>query len=392
MAKDDFVIHAGPVRHVVVVRPESARQVLGGDPAFERNIAPTRNLFGRGLLRLDGAPWRARRQLFAPPFRGEMLDEAVPIIQEETTRMISAWRARSAPFKPARDLSFLTLRVLGRLLFGFEFEEGRHGGRSLHAALITLATDSVLRHLLPAPLVWAMNVRAVRSARRFLDGLCAEVLARGGDTPFMSALRAARAEGELDGPTAIDELRTFLIAGHETTATALAWTLATVASDPSIAAPLRPERELAARARSSEHVAELKATLLTVKEVMRLYPPVPLSVSVANADTSLGDLPIPRGTLVDVCAYVLHRLPWLWPDPDRFDAQRFVTPPPPGTWLPFLIGPHTCIGARLAMLELPLIAARILDAFELSLPDGPPRVNLRLSLHPAGLRLAVRPR
>jgi cytochrome P450 len=390
--RDDFEVWAGPVRHIVVVRPESVRQVLGGSAAFERNIGPTGNLFGRGMLRLDGAPWRARRQLFSPPFRRDAVDALVPIVQEETDRLITAWRAQSGAFKPTRELSFLTLRVLGRVFFGFDFDASRHGGRPLHAALITLATDSLLRHLLPRPLVAAMNHRAVASARRFLDALCETILRDGADTPFMATIRDALADGSLDHATAIDELRTFLIAGHETTATALAWTVALVASRPELLTALRGEAAAAAAARTPEDVAELDATLRLVKEVMRLYPPVPLSTSLAVESTTLGRLQVRRGAIIDICSYVLHRLPWSWPEPARLDPGRFLTAPAPGTWIPFLNGPHTCIGARVALCELPLIAARLIDAFDFGLPAGPPRVNLRISLNPAGLVITARPR
>lgn len=125
---------------------------------------------------------------------------------------------------------------------------------------------------------------------------------------------------------------------------------------------------------------------------MRLYPPVPISVSVATEDTQLGRIRVRRGTRIDVCSYVLHRLPWLWPEPGTIDPERFRATPAPGTWFPFLLGPHTCLGMRLALIELPLVAARLAGAFELTLPEGPPRPNLRLSLHPAGLTIAARAR
>ncbi len=101
---------------------------------------------------------------------------------------------------------------------------------------------------------------------------------------------------------------------------------------------------------------------------------------------------VARGTPIDVCSYVLHRLPWHWADAERFDPQRFLETPTPGTYFPFLLGAHTCLGARLAMVELPLMTARLVDAFDIRLPEGPPKLNLRLSLHPANLKIAVKPR
>jgi cytochrome P450 len=229
-------------------------------------------------------------------------------------------------------------------------------------------------------------------AREQIDELCAEILARGSDTPFMAALRGALAEGIFDRSVAIDELRTFLIAGHETTASALAWTVATLAEHPQLVGAVRAEAQAAADARTPEHVAEIEATLRLVKEVMRLYPPVPLNLSRAIEPTTLGPLRLARNTRVDVCSYVIQRLPWIWPDPNRVEPLRFVSNPVAGTWIPFLLGPHTCLGARLALIELPLIAARLIDTFDFVLPSGPPRVNLRVSLNPGGLEILARPR
>lgn len=392
--QDDFVVQAGLHPHVVVVRPDSAWQVLSGeDPAFERNIGPTEALFGDGLLRLEGEPWKARRQLLATAFRREALERVMEILREECDALIARWRARhGAPFKPTRELSFLMLRVLGRLLFGFHFDEARHGGRPLHAALITLSTHAVLRHFLPAPVVFALDGRAVRRARHMLAGVCAEILDEGQPTTFLDALRGAVRDGTLSRETAIDEVRTFLIAGHETTATALAWTVAVLAQQPTLVESLRAEAALVASATSTEQVTRLDVMNRAVKEVLRLFPPVPVSISRTNRPVRLGRLELGAGARIDVCSWVLHRMPALWPEPDRFDADRFLTTPAPGTWIPFLLGPHTCIGARLAMLELPYVAGRLVDAFSFSLPNGPPHANLRLSLNPAGLVLSATPR
>lgn len=390
--RDDYVIYAGTERRVVVVRPESAREVLFNRDKFERNTHPTKNLFGAGHLRLNGSTWRERRHVFAPPFRADSLDMLVPIVQDEADRLITLWRSRLGTFKPQRDLSFSMLRILGRLIFGFDFDEHEHGGRSLHRSLITLSMDSVLRHLLPRPLVWAMNWRELRFARRFLDGLSTQILEKGQSTPFMDALREAVAEGQINRATAIDEIRTFLVAGHETSATAIAWTLATLAEHPAVMTTLAQDLDASRNAQRLSDVEKLETTARVVKEVMRLFPPVPISCSRAKQDLTLGRIEVARGTTIDVCSYVLHRLPWHWADADRFDPQRFLETPTPGTYFPFLMGPHTCLGARLAMVELPLMTARLLDAFDIRLPEGPPKLNLRLSLHPANLRIAVEPR
>lgn len=390
--QDDFVVWAGPVPHVVAVRPESVRAVIAGGGDFIRNVQPTQNLFRRGMLRLEGDEWRKRRRLFATPFRAIALEDAIPVIQDETDRLIDKWKTRDGAFKPSRDLSFVMLRVLGRFLFGFEFDEDKHGGRPLHQALVTLSTNTVVRYLLGRPVAATLQARKVASAERWLDGLCREILATGRPTPFMQVLRRAIRRGELDERTALDELRGFLVAGHETSATGIAWTTALLATEAEKAQQVAAESDAAAHATSSVEVFALKQTDRWVKESLRLFPPVPMSVSQAARDTQLGDIRVPAGTRIDVSSYVSHRLSSNWEDAESFEPDRFETTPDPGIYYPFLTGPHQCVGKHLAMLELPIVAARLAGAFEFELPQGPPQVNLRLSLHPAGFVAKVRPK
>lgn len=388
---DDYVVWLGPTPHVVVVRPESALRVLQDEHAFVRNPEPTRELFGRGLLRMAGPPWRRRRERFTPSLSGVHLGELVDVVQQETGVLLNRWSGtRGRLFKPTRELSWMMLRILGRFLFGFSFEAERHGGLPLHRSLIALSTDSVLRHLFPAPLVPLAKRRELARARRTLRELCTEILERGGDTPFMDALRRGLAEGALDRETALDELRTFLVAGHETSATALAWTLAALAQHPELAAGVRAEASRAEAARRPEDLNDLVHTERWIKETLRLFPAVPISVQQSACSGELGRLRLHVGTRVDLCSFVLHRLPSLWPQPERFDPQRFELPPAPGSYLPFLAGPHVCLGRRFAMLELSIATARLAAAFEFELPEGPPKLNLRLSLHPEGFRLRLR--
>jgi enediyne biosynthesis protein E7 len=383
----DFVVWAGTVPHVVLVRPQSVEAVLRGGEDFLRNVEPSKALFGAGLLRMEGKPWQRRRVLEAGAFHPGQLQQARALIVEEAERLIALWRTRAEVFSPTRDLSSCMLRILGRFLFGFEFDLERHGGRALNRALVTLSVDVIQRHFLPLLLVDAWTGRRVAQALAWVERLCRELLTQGGDTPLLRALRGARDRGELSEQVVLDELRNFLIAGHETSATALSWVLALLAQHPEAAERVRAEV-------ASQGLERLEYTTCLVKEALRLYPPAPFSVSVAMREVVLGDLLVPGGTRVDICSYVLHRLPELWPEPERFRPERFLDfdDRSTGAYLPFLLGPHRCVGAGLAMLELPLVTALVAQAFDFELPEGPPRPNLRVSLHPADFRLRVRPR
>jgi len=394
-AKDDFLVWLGATPHLVAVRPETVVQVLSDRDDFARRAEPTAMLFGGGVLRLEGEPWRARRAALMPAMRQAAGDAAIPVIREEAAALVADWEAHGgAELSPARDVSFRMLRIIGRLLFGFSFDRDRHGGKPLHRALIALSTGVVVRHLLPPWAVRLRGERAEREARAWLDGLSREVLRDGGPAPLLEALREGMRSGEMDERTALDETRTFLVAGHETSATALVWTLALLAAHPELQERVHAEVAGAGALDTAEAVAGLRYTGQVIQETMRLYPPVPISISRATRDVRVGGRTVPAGTHADVVSYVIHRDPRWWPDPDRFDPDRFdarAPAPRPGTFLPFLMGPHTCMGMRLALLELPLALAAVVSSYEVTAPR-PPRVDLRLSLHPAGLRLALRPR
>lgn len=383
----DFVVWAGTVPHVVLVRPQSVEAVLQRGEDFLRNVEPSQALFGLGLLRMEGKPWQRRRVLEAGAFHPGPLQQARALIAEEAERLIAHWRTRSEVFSPTRELSACMLRILGRFLFGFQLDPERHGGRALHRALVTLTQDVVQRHFLPPRLVEAWSGRRVAEALAWVESLCRELLAHGGDTPLLRALRGALQRGELSEQVVLDELRNFLIAGHETSATALSWVLALLAQHPEAAEQVCAEV-------AAQGLERLEYTTCLVKEALRLYPPAPFSASVAMREAVLGDLLLPAGTRVDICSYVLHRLPELWPEPERFRPERFLDfdDRSTGAYFPFLLGPHRCVGAGLAMLELPLLTAMVAHSFHLELPEGPPRPNLRVSLHPAGFRLRLRPR
>ncbi|MCO4769159.1 MAG: cytochrome P450 [Deltaproteobacteria bacterium] len=387
---EDFLVWAGPAPHVVVVAPDSVQRVLNDSEHFARDIRPTKTMFGDGLLRQQGGAWVRRRAAASPPFKRGSLGSALPIVVEEVERLLQGWRARGTePFRPTRDVAGCMLQILCRYLFGYRFDPERYGGRAFHSALVVLSSDSVLRHLLPRHAVAVARRRAIRRAHATLNELCADILESGGDAPFLTRLREDLTGGERTRQDVLDELRTFLIAGHETSATALNWALALLAQAPD-------EQEVLGREAREHtgfgHTEGLTAADRVFSETMRLYPPVPISVSVATRDTTLSGYFVPAGTRIDVCSYVVHRSRSRWTDPDVFQPSRFIGGAPPRTdYLPFLHGPHLCLGRGLAKIEVRAALSMLTERYRVSLPGPPPEVNLRLSLHPKGLRIRLEP-
>ncbi len=389
---EDFVVRLGSKSHVVAVQSESVKRVLTDHEHFLRNVEPTKHLFRHGLLRLEGPVWKQRRATFTSSFRRQSMDAVVPIVQEETERLIEKWTDSPKSIRPTRDLSLTMLRVFGRFVLGFDFETRGYPGRAMHSALIGLTANSTITHMLGPKAAWLKTHREVAEAHRMLDRMCEDILLNADSTPFMTALRAALKDGQMQHRTAIDEIRGMLVAGHETSATGISWCVAMLSQHPELTGELREEGLAAERAQSYDEVQDLGATVRWCKETMRIYPPVPVSVSVTVKDTQLGRLSLPKGTRVDICSFALHRLAASWPAPEQFRPDRFLKYQKPGTYIPFLMGPHICLGKHLAMVELPIVTARLASAFEMQLPQGPPKPNLRISLHPKGFVLDVRAR
>lgn len=372
--------HLGPRRLVVVSSPELAHEVLVTQAdAFEKG--PTlrrfaRPLLGDGLLSVDNAHHRRNRRLVAPAFTPKTIAHHVHIMQEEAarsaTRLVAAGRADLAD-----ECMRLTLAIIGRSLFSFDLSDEAAAARDALEA-VQRHIDGILRGLLPVPtwLPTAAN-RRLRAALARLDGLIGRLVAErrllgAGRAPddLLSALVFSRdkdsagspgAEGDFLSDRQIrDEAMTLFVAGHETTAFALAWTFHLLLDHPDVGARLDAElARLGGRAPDWDDLPKLPYTLQVLSEAMRLYPPGHTPGRVAARDVTLGGERLPAGTLVLVSVWLMHRRADLWPDPERFSPERFADERalPKHAYLPFSAGPRNCIGARMALAEMQIALA-----------------------------------
>ena len=169
-----------------------------------------------------------------------------------------------------------------------------------------------------------------------------------------------------------NEAITMLLAGHETTASALSWTFALLAAHPEAAARVRAEVDdvLGQRTPMLDDLPRLTFTTQAIQETMRLYPSIWAIERRAVSHDVIGGFAIPAGSSVIISPYVLHRHPRFWPDPERFDPSRFDRPKPSPAYLPFGAGPRYCVGSEFAMLEARLVVAMVTQAFRLTLVPG----------------------
>jgi cytochrome P450 len=393
--------------------PEAIKRVLldnaanYGKPALLRRIFP---LVKDGLFGVDSEPWRSQRRLMAPVFTPASIAEFFPTFAEVGRRMAEDWTANASEVVDmAAVAQRAALDVVSRTLFS-----NAHG----------LDPDAAASHV-RAMLAWAGELRP--GAMLGLPWLDVSPLARPGKageayvlahlSAFIAARQADRAPADdfmtrlleafaADHPPkeaaalVLSNAVTFLVAGHETTANAITWTLYLLSEQPQAQAWAAEEARDALGAESpAKALSRLTYLKWVLEEAMRLYPPVPRIERQALEDDRLGDLAVRKGELVGVWPWVVHRHEALWEEPDVFNPENFSPEARAGhhrfQYLPFGAGPRICIGAQFATAEALLILAEWLARFVFApMPGRAVEVTSDLTLRPKGglpLRLSLRP-
>ncbi len=374
------------------------------------DYATLRPLLGNGIFVSDGELWARQRRLLSPEFRPGTVQRFLPVIVESVEAVLTAW-SESAARGEARDVSDdmlrLTLWGIGGALFQSDFRDDYDRiGRALEVCLAQSTRQMLSAGLLQPWMPTPGNLRA-RRAERELDGIVRGVIARRrerpGDGDIISRLLVAKDEetgGVMTEGQVLDEVKSLILAGHETTSLTLSWALYLLAGNPDVAARLVDEvtRVLGGRAPAAEDLGRLEYTRAVFFEAMRLYPPVPGVSRVARAADRFDDIEVRAGELVGLSLYVTHRHPSLWERPEAFDPDRFVGDNvariAPYSYLPFLVGRRVCLGEHFAIMEGVAALAMLVDRFTLERVDaGPigtrPMATLRLA---RPLRMRPRPR
>jgi cytochrome P450 len=388
---------------VVVSDPEVVKQVfaLGPDDAHagEANFVLKPFLGPNSLLLLDGAPHMRHRKMILPAFHGERMHAYGHAMTELAHDSIDHWPV-GRPFALHGPMQSLTLEVIIRTVFGMEA-----GARFAQLAdLLTRGLEAGSWPMLLFPFMqrdlgrfspWGRFLRLGAQASEILRAEIRRGREKGtsGRTDVLAMMLDAKDEsGQPLGEDEIhDELVTLLAAGHETTATSLAWALRWILPDRTLTARLR--EEIASAEGDPLRVAKLELLDATVRESLRLQPITPLVARVLKKETTLGSLAgLPAGTFVTPSVYLVHRRPSLYPEPARFRPERFLTfKPTPWEWLPFGGGLRRCIGAAFAVYEMKMVLASVLQRVEASLASDEVRVVRRgITLAPSeGLPILV---
>ena len=344
---------------VVVADPDLIKQVFTGDPkvfhAGEGNDILRPLLGEHSLLTLDDAPHMSQRKLLLPSLHGKRMAGYEETMREIAAREIESWPT-DVPYRLRPRMQAMTLEIIIETVFGV------HGGArldELRAALrdfLDMLTNP--RMLAPILTLGPDRLRAYPPFRRRVDRVAGLILAEITERRAVTDLEerddilslmvaASHEDGSPMSDAEIhDELLTLLVAGHETTATALAWAVERLIRHPDKLARLREEVE----------AGEEAYLTATIQETLRLRPVIVIVIRRLTEAIQLGGYDLPAGMNVVPSIHLVHRDPTIYPEPDRFQPERFLeTPPGTYTWIPFGGGVRRCIGAAFAQQEMAIV-------------------------------------
>jgi cytochrome P450 family 135 len=369
-------------RMVYVADPALVKQVFTGDPATfhagEPNGRALEPILGRfSLLTLDGDEHMRQRKLLLPPFHGDAVRRYGALIADIAAQEVERWPV-GEPFELRPRMQAVTLEVILRAVFGVRGEERLNRFRALLPRLgesvgLQMWLPFLRRNLGP----WSPWARFVR-LRAEVDALVYEEIRDRRAEPdaaerddVLSLLLAARHEdgSPMTDRELRDELITLLTAGHETSATALAWAFERLLRTPHAMQALRAEVQS-----GGDDYAEA-----VVKETLRVRPVIVDVARIVRSDVQLGPWKIQAGTIVVPAIALVQRLPQVYEAPQEFRPERFVDgQPAPYTWIPFGGGVRRCLGAAFAQLEIRTVLQTVVARATLQAPDpAPEKIRLR---------------
>lgn len=385
----------------IILHPDMVQRVLLDNAAnyvkprlVKRLLAPT---IGEGLLSSDGTLWREQRKIVAANFAPAAIEALVPSFARAARTAMAGWADGTAPDMAAESTA-TTMRVIADALFASDPRLITEAAMDHITAALDGVSEARLQVLLGLPLMpWSRRGLRARRGQQYLRGTLNRVvtdrLPDGGADDFLGRLIRAL-QDKFDSAQAlalaVDNAATFYLAGHETTANALTWTLFLLSEQPEL------QEEAAAEARAALAAGEEDADLperlprlrLILEESMRVYPPVPRFDREAVEADRLVDVDVAPGDIISIWPWLIHRHRRLWDDPDAFIPDRFAAGKAERhrfQYLPFGGGPRLCVGARFATVEALTILAHWLSRWRFApIPGREVRPSGMVTLRPAG--------
>ncbi|MCC6893057.1 MAG: cytochrome P450 [Anaerolineae bacterium] len=376
----------GWVTFYLISDPAVAHEILVNQPEKFHKIKLIKYalgpFLGNGLLTSEGDFWKKQRKLAQPAFHFKRIENYATVMTEYAQRMLHSWKTGETR-QLEREMMKLTLNIVAKTLFDADVtKDADHVGelltRILEASNDRMNAGVQLPDWLPLPKTRQMY-RDVAELdiiiQRFIDARRANGEDKG---DLLSMLLQARDDdgSPMSDQQLRDELMTIFLAGHETTAMALTWTWYVLMTHPEILAKVKAEVDAALgdRPATLADLANLKYSEMVLKESMRLYPPVSSAGREPIEDIEIGGYTLPKGSLVTIAIYAMHRNPEIFENPETFDPERFSPENekkiPRYAYLPFGAGPRVCIGNSFAMMEARLILATMVQHADLTLVPG----------------------
>ncbi|HET6880072.1 MAG TPA: cytochrome P450 [Pirellulales bacterium] len=403
---DVFRFRVGPIVTHFLFHPDGVHRVL---VEHQKNYLRgwqyrfMKRLFGANLTTSEGAFWLRQRRLAQPAFDRRRLSGYADVMVDAASQLVSRWQAiaSAAPAVEARrEMSRVTLAITSRTLFDRDVsQEADEVGKAF--VVMGEYFEHRMNHPVSSPPSWvptSMNRRfkcAVSTINQIVAAIVRERRSDESDRGDLLSMLVQARDEETGERMTDEQLRSevvnFLLAGYETTATALTWTFYLLASHPAVRVRVCDEvrKVIGDRLPCAADVPQLTVTRAVIQESMRLYPPVWAIPRQVVAADEIGGFRIPARSTVVLCPYVTHRHPSFWDAPEVFDPDRFTDERaqgrPKGAYFPFLGGPHQCIGNEFALMEMQLVVARILQEFDVTIAPGQDiKPTASLGLWPTG--------
>jgi len=377
--KDAMVtIDPAVIQHVLKTKAENYQK-------SEIQVKRMGHFLGKGLLTTHGEAWRTQRRLIQTGFERKQLDALSSIMQDSLTESLLDFdrQVRGGPVDIYTHLMKITFTMVARSLFGARLKDE---DIDLVSHTICTVQEFIVRQTLQPYLnPWfavSGKLRKHEDMRTRADSVLLEYIKkRRNEAPGHDLLQTLMDARYSDGKGMPDELilsesMQLLVAGHETSSNALSWLLYLLSTRPDCLERVRQEFDsvLGDAPLTYSDVPKFEFVTQVICEALRLYPPFWMVDRMAVADDRVGDVAIPRGSMVIVYVYGAHHAPRYWPNPESFDTERFSKANDklrtPCTFLPFGAGPRGCIGGNYAMLQILMILSDLLRKYDFQLTPG----------------------
>ncbi|MGB3570550.1 MAG: cytochrome P450 [Phormidesmis sp.] len=396
--------HPDHAEHILATHAERYRK-----PDFF--LKPMGLVQGEGLFSSEGGFWRSQRRLMQPAFQQKQMVKLHGVMWDCVRSLLAEWEAKppGEVIDIAAEMTKLTLKIVGQALFSVDVsDESDRLRQSLRVAVEYVYGRLTAPLSLPLWVPTPHNL-AFRQAKETIDSIVLKIIRDRKNSPsqsvdLLSMLLATQDEDTGEGMSErqlLNEIITLINAGHETTATSLAWTWQLLGSHPQVMANMQSEIDsiLSGGEPTFEQLPKLTYTRRVFDESLRLCPPgMGLAPRAALVDDEIDGYFIPKGSILNIAFYYTLRHPQFWQNPEQFDPDRFLPERaiarPKYAYMPWGAGPHVCIGKNFALMEAVMILSAIAARFQITLvPNQSVEIDPRFTLRPKhGVKVTLKRR